>query len=31
MLKRNELESKVNYLEKLGINVDDLKKIIKNL
>lgn len=31
MLKRNQLESKVNYLEKLGINVDDLKKIIKNL
>ena len=27
MLKRNQLESKVNYLEKLGINVDDLKKL----
>lgn len=31
MLKRNQRESKVNYLEKRGINVDDLKKIIKDL
>ena len=31
MLKRNQCESKVNYLEKRGINVDDLKKIIKDL
>lgn len=31
MLKRNQRESKVNYLEKLGINVDDLKKIFKDL